>query len=64
MMQRVKPIEKPKSLKVNMDGRVWLRRNVAPFEAIMAVDSHYVKSFLYKDLPDMWFLGCQKDRFR
>ncbi|MHB8139199.1 MAG: serine hydrolase domain-containing protein [Smithellaceae bacterium] len=50
-MQRVKPVEKPISLKINMDGRVWLRRNVSPFEGTMAVDSHFVKSLLYKYLP-------------
>ena len=50
-MQKVKPLEKPQSLKVNMDGTVWLRRNVSPFEAIMAVESHFAKSLLYKDLP-------------
>ena len=50
-MQKVKPIEKPQSLKINMDGKVWLRRNVSPFESMMAVDSHLTKSFLYKDLP-------------
>jgi CubicO group peptidase (beta-lactamase class C family) len=50
-MQKVKPIEKPQSLKINMDGKVWLRRNVSPFESMMAVESHFTKSFLYKDLP-------------
>jgi len=50
-MQKVKPIEKPQSLKINMDSKVWLRRNVSPFESIMAVESHFAKSLLYKDLP-------------
>lgn len=50
-MQRVKPLEKPQSLRIDMDGRVWLRRNVRPSESIMAVDSHFEKSLLYKDLP-------------
>ena len=51
IMQKVKPIEKPQSLKINMDGKIWLRRNVAPFESIMLVKSHLTKSLLYKDLP-------------
>jgi len=59
-MQKVKPIEKPQSLKINMDGRVWLRRNVAPFEAIMSVESHFAKSLLYKDLPGYVFFGGVK----
>jgi CubicO group peptidase (beta-lactamase class C family) len=50
-MQKIKPIEKPQNLKIDMDGRIWLRRNVAPFESIMSVDSHFAKSLLYKDLP-------------
>jgi len=50
-MQKIKPIEKPQSLKTDMSGKFWLRRNVSPFESIMAVDSHFVKSLLYKDLP-------------
>jgi hypothetical protein len=57
IMQKVKPIEKPQSLRINMDGKVWLRRNVSPFEAIMLVESHFVKSLLNKDLPGYVFFG-------
>jgi hypothetical protein len=61
MMQKVKPIEKPQNLKINMDGKVWLRRNAYPFESVMAVDSHFVKSLLYKDLPGyVVFLGVKR----
>jgi CubicO group peptidase (beta-lactamase class C family) len=59
-MQKVKPIEKPQSLKINMDGKVWLRRNVSPFESIMAVESHFAKSLLYKDLPGYVVFGGVK----
>ncbi|MCX5842036.1 MAG: serine hydrolase, partial [Deltaproteobacteria bacterium] len=60
-MQKVKPAEKPKSLKINMDGRVWLRRNVSPMEGIMAVESHFAKSLLYKNLPGyVAFLGIKR----
>jgi CubicO group peptidase (beta-lactamase class C family) len=60
-MQKVKPIEKPQSLKIDMDGKVWLRRNVAPFESIMAVESHFAKSLLYKDLPGyVYFMGVKR----
>jgi len=60
-MQKVKPIGKPQSLKINMDGKVWLRRNVSPFESIMAVESHFAKSLLYKDLPGyVVFLGVKR----
>jgi hypothetical protein len=61
LMQKVKPIENPKRLKINMDGRLWLRRNVSPFESVMAVDSHFEKSLLYKDLPGyVTFRGIKK----
>lgn len=61
MMQKVKPIEKPQSLKINMDGKVWLRRNVPPFEAIMLAESHVAKSLLYKDLPGyVFFRGVKR----
>ncbi len=56
-MQRVKPVDKPQSLRIDMDGRSWLRRNVRPSESVMAVDSHFEKSWLYKDLPGYVFFG-------
>jgi len=51
MMQKVKPLEKPRSLKIDMDNKAWLRRNVGPFEGVMIVESHFARSFLYRDLP-------------
>ncbi|MCX5813608.1 MAG: serine hydrolase [Proteobacteria bacterium] len=60
-MQKVKPIEKPQSLKIDMAGKVWLRRNVSPFESIMALESHFIKSLLYKDLPGyVFFQGVKR----
>ncbi|MFH0801581.1 MAG: serine hydrolase domain-containing protein [bacterium] len=60
-LQKVKAIEKPKRLKVNMDARLWLRRNVDPSEAIAGTELHISKSFLYKDLPGyVYFLGMKK----
>jgi len=50
-MQKVKPVSKPQALRIAMDDKVWLRRNVAPFESVISVDSHLETSFLYKDLP-------------
>jgi CubicO group peptidase (beta-lactamase class C family) len=59
-MQKVKPVEKPLALKVAMDGKVWLRRNVSFWEGVMAVESHFTKSLLYKDLPGYVFFGGLK----
>ncbi len=60
MMQKVKPLAKPNSLKIDMDGKVWLRRNVSPYEAVVAADSHVAKSWLYGDLPGYVVLGGVK----
>jgi CubicO group peptidase (beta-lactamase class C family) len=61
MMQKINPIEKPQSLKIDMDGKIWLRRNVAPFESVMSADSHFAKSLLYKDLPGyVMFQGIKR----
>lgn len=50
-MQKIKPVEKPQRLRIDMDGRAWLRRNVSPFEVAMLLGTHLEKSLLYKDLP-------------
>lgn len=57
VMQKVKPVENPRSLKIDMDGKTWLRRNVSPFESAMAVETHLARSILYKDLPGYVFFG-------
>jgi len=59
-MQKVKPIENPQRLKIDMDGKVWLRRNVSPFESIPVTQSHYTESLLYKDLPGYVFFNGLK----
>ncbi len=61
LMQRVKPAEKPLSLRINMDDRLWLRRNVQPVESTMCAQSHVAKSFLHKELPGyVYFLGLKR----
>lgn len=60
-MQKVKPLEKPQSLRIDVDGKVWLRRNVSPAEAVMAVDSHFAKSWLCRELPGyVFFWGIKR----
>ena len=60
-MQKINPLETPQSLKIDMDGKIWLRRNVAPSESIISAGSHFVKSLLYKDLPGyVDFQGIKK----
>ncbi len=61
IVQKVKAMEKPQSLKIDMDGRVWLRRNVSPFESVMLMETHYMKSSLHKDLPGyVFFKGLKR----
>lgn len=50
-MQKIKSIKKPLRLKLNINGKLWLRRNVYPFEAIFSLNQHLVKSFSYRELP-------------
>lgn len=60
VMQKAKPAENPQRLKIDMDGKVWLRRNVSPFEAIPVTQSHFVRSSLYDDLPGYVFFSGLK----
>lgn len=50
-MQKVKPLEKPQNLKITMDNKLWLRRNVSPIEGMGGTPTHLVKSLVYKELP-------------
>ena len=60
-MQKVKALENTQNLRINMDGKLWLRRNVAPFESPMGTETHCVRSSLYKDLPGyVFFMGIKK----
>ena len=60
-LQKVKTIGKPQTLETAVDGKIWLRRNVSPYEACASAESHLKKSFLYKDLPGyVFFLGLKK----
>jgi len=61
LMQKIKPLASPQSLGINMDNRLWLRRNVNAFETTMLMESHVMKSFLYKELPGyVIFRGVKK----
>lgn len=59
-MQKIRPTENPQSLRTDMDGKVWLRRNVAPYETATIVSSHLSISLLYGDLPGYVFLFGMK----
>lgn len=61
MMQKIKPVKEPQNLRINMDGKIWLRRNVSPDEAVILVESHFDRSFLYKELPGyVFFQGIKR----
>lgn len=60
-MQKAEPLEKPQNLRINMDNRLWLRRNTSPSEGIGGMNTHLVKSLIYKDLPGyVNFLGTKR----
>jgi hypothetical protein len=60
IMQKAKPVENPKRLKIDMDDKIWLRRNVSPFESIPVTQSHFVRSSLQNDLPGYVFFSGLK----
>jgi hypothetical protein len=50
--QKLKKIDKPQSLKINVNGQLWLIRNAKPFDGIfMATTTHIVKSSIIEALP-------------
>jgi CubicO group peptidase (beta-lactamase class C family) len=49
--ERLKKLDKPLSLKTDMDGKVWLIRNAKPFDGALGVSAHVMKSSLIRDLP-------------
>jgi len=50
-MQKVKPFVKPGTLKMNLDGRKWVRRNASPLEGTGGRDTYFVRSSLIRELP-------------
>ena len=60
-LQKVKTLEKPQNLKIAMDKKLWLRRNVAPYEGTGNTVSHFECSVCYEDLPGyVYFAGLKK----
>jgi CubicO group peptidase (beta-lactamase class C family) len=59
-LQRLNKVQNPRSLKIDMNGKQWLRRNVKPFEGKALSRSHVVTSRLIDDLPGyLDFLGIK-----
>ena len=63
MLKKVEPLKEPKTLRIDMDGKQWLRRNVAPYEAASLISTHMAKSAVLKDLPGYVRFGglCRVD---
>jgi len=60
-MQKAKPLAKPGTLKMSLDGRKWVRRNASPLEGTGGTDSYLIKSSLFKALPGyVDFMGIKK----
>jgi CubicO group peptidase (beta-lactamase class C family) len=51
VMEKLAAIESPQKMKTDVDGKLWLRRNVFPFESVASVDSHVVQSHTLAELP-------------
>jgi len=50
-MQKMAQLENPGRLRIDVNGKQWLRRNVKPFEATMFTRSYVVKSSIPEVLP-------------
>ncbi|MDD5702027.1 MAG: serine hydrolase [Dehalococcoidales bacterium] len=50
-VQKLAEQENPQKLRIDIDGKQWLRRNVKPFEAAMLNIAHVVKSGTIEELP-------------
>lgn len=59
-LQKVKPVSRPRKLKIDLNGKRWLQRNVYPFEAVASTETHAVESLLYDDLPGYVFFDGLK----
>jgi len=61
ILQKVKTIDNPQSLKIDVDGKQWLQRNVNPFVDAADASSHITTSLVYGDLPGyVYFIGAKK----
>ena len=50
-MQKLAQPKNPQTLRIDVKGKQWLRRNIEPFEATMATKSYVVKSSIPEELP-------------
>jgi hypothetical protein len=50
-LQKLDKLQNPQNLKIDINGKWWLRRNVAPFEGPGLRDTHILKSSLNASLP-------------
>jgi hypothetical protein len=50
-MERLETVQAPQALRIDIDGKLWLRRNVKPYESVTFAKSHMVKSLNTKGLP-------------
>jgi hypothetical protein len=59
--EQVPTLDNPQSLSVDVNGVVWLRRNVAPFESMSFAPPHILVSAVVSDLPGyVVFSGFKK----
>ena len=51
LIQKMAQLENPQTLRIDVNGKQWLRRNIEPFEATMFIKSYIVKSSIPEALP-------------
>jgi len=59
VFQKIEPVEDPGSMSVNVDGKLWLIRNMSAFDQLSEV--FLMRSALYRELPGyVQFFGVNK----
>ncbi len=59
--QKLKTLDQPKSLRIDVDGKQWLIRNAKPFDGITEDGMHCIKSSTIEALPGyVEFLGIKE----
>jgi len=56
-MEKLKALDDPQNLNIDLDGMFWLRRNVRPYEHKDLQSTHIQESFLFDDLPGYCFFS-------
>lgn len=59
--EKLDPVAVPKNLEIDMDGRLWVRRNAESFEGVPLSGTHLIQSYTIEVLPGyVYFEGVKR----